>query len=127
MGRCVFFFFPFFFFSLLNALLAATIDSTKEYCVATVAFTSAEVSHLNCNAGDMITVLDKYPTGWWRGQVGDKSGIFDSNKVQKLSTAEAKKKVEENKGRAPPNAGALPKGMVGRDSGGKKEKKAKRG
>jgi hypothetical protein len=27
--------------------------------VATMAFTSAEVSHLNCNAKDMIIVLDK--------------------------------------------------------------------
>lgn len=45
----------------------------------------------------MIVVLEKYPTGWWRGQVAEKSGIFDSNKVSKLSTADAKKYLEEAK------------------------------
>jgi hypothetical protein len=73
------------------------IDANKEYCVAQVNFTSAEVSHLNCSAREMIVVLEKYPTGWWRGQVAEKSGIFDSNKVTKLTTAEARKYLEENK------------------------------
>ncbi len=77
--------------------MPAQIDANKEYCVAQVNFTSAEVSHLNCSAKEMIVVLEKYPTGWWRGQVADKSGIFDSNKVAKLTTAEARKYLEDNK------------------------------
>ncbi len=77
--------------------MPAQIEQGKEYCVAQVNFTSAEVSHLNCSAKDMIVVIEKYPTGWWRGQVADKSGIFDSSKVTKLTAAEAKKYIEDNK------------------------------
>ena len=87
--------------------MPAQIDANKEYCVAQVNFTSAEVSHLNCSAKEMIVVLEKYPTGWWRGQVADKSGIFDSNKVTKLTTAEARKYLEDNK-KQPAAAAAAP-------------------
>ncbi len=92
-------FFIFLFVCVWQVWLPAAIDASKEYCVAQVNFTSAEVSHLNCAAKDMIVVLEKYPTGWWRGQVPEKNTHKKrkKNKTERIAKQNQKKRRKKRK------------------------------
>lgn len=37
---------------------------------------------LEFKQGDVIEIVDKDPSGWWMGKIGDETGVFPSNFVQ---------------------------------------------
>nr|XP_012216614.1 PREDICTED: intersectin-1 isoform X3 [Linepithema humile] len=57
-------------------------DGLNEYYVALYRYDSAETGDLNFNQGEVILITKK-EGDWWTGCIGDKSGIFPSNYVEK--------------------------------------------
>ncbi|KFB42982.1 AGAP009037-PA-like protein [Anopheles sinensis] len=60
----------------------ATCNGDVEYYVACYAYQSAEVGDLVFDAGETIAVSKK-EGDWWTGTIGNRTGIFPSNYVQK--------------------------------------------
>ncbi|GJQ83722.1 putative Eps15 homology domain protein [Trypoxylus dichotomus] len=58
-------------------------ESEIEYYIANYPYQSVEQGDLTFNAGEIISVLRK-EGDWWTGKIGEKSGIFPSNYVQKV-------------------------------------------
>lgn len=54
-----------------------------EYFVSVYSYQSAEPGDLSFNEGETILVTSKNGD-WWTGTLGDRSGIFPSNYVQKI-------------------------------------------
>uniref|UniRef100_A0AAG5DVJ5 Dynamin-associated protein n=1 Tax=Anopheles atroparvus TaxID=41427 RepID=A0AAG5DVJ5_ANOAO len=63
----------------------ATCNGDVEYYVACYAYQSAEVGDLVFDAGETIAVSKK-EGDWWTGTIGNRTGIFPSNYVQKQET-----------------------------------------
>lgn len=63
----------------------APADGLNEYYVALYRYASAEAGDLNFNQGEVILVTKK-EGDWWTGCIGDKTGIFPSNYVEKCDT-----------------------------------------
>ncbi|XP_058446969.1 intersectin-1 isoform X2 [Malaya genurostris] len=61
---------------------AATFNGDVEYYVACYAYQSAEIGDLIFDAGEIIAVSKK-DGDWWTGNIGNRTGIFPSNYVQK--------------------------------------------
>lgn len=59
-----------------------TADNLNEYYIALYRYASAETGDLNFNQGEVILVTKK-EGDWWTGCIGDKTGIFPSNYVEK--------------------------------------------
>ncbi|XP_025267862.1 intersectin-2 isoform X7 [Camponotus floridanus] len=57
-------------------------DGLNEYYVALYRYDSTEAGDLSFNQGEVILVIKK-EGDWWTGCVGDKTGIFPSNYVEK--------------------------------------------
>lgn len=67
----------------------ATYNGDVEYYIACYAYQSAEIGDLVFNAGEIVAVTKK-DGDWWTGNIGNRTGIFPSNYVQKqesVSTA----------------------------------------
>uniref|UniRef100_A0A8D8PL38 Intersectin-2 n=2 Tax=Culex pipiens TaxID=7175 RepID=A0A8D8PL38_CULPI len=67
----------------------ATYNGDVEYYVACYAYQSAEIGDLVFDTGEVIAVTKK-EGDWWTGNIGNRTGIFPSNYVQKqesVSTA----------------------------------------
>jgi amphiphysin len=48
-------------------------------------YTAQAEGDLDFKAGDIINVLDDSdPSGWWRGELNGREGVFPSNYVQPL-------------------------------------------
>jgi len=59
-----------------------TTDGLNEYYVALYRYESTEAGDLSFNQGEVILVTKKEGE-WWTGCIGNKSGIFPSNYVEK--------------------------------------------
>ncbi|XP_032679451.1 intersectin-2 isoform X3 [Odontomachus brunneus] len=57
-------------------------DGLNEYYVALYRYASTETGDLNFNQGEVVLVTKK-EGDWWTGCIGDKTGIFPSNYVEK--------------------------------------------
>lgn len=75
----------------LNANTTTTTTTTNitlapkgdvEYYIAAYPYESAEIGDLTFSAGEMIVVTKK-DGDWWTGNIGNRSGMFPSNYVQK--------------------------------------------
>lgn len=60
----------------------ATYNGDVEYYVACYAYNSAEIGDLVFDTGEVIAVSKK-EGDWWTGNIGNRTGIFPSNYVQK--------------------------------------------
>lgn len=60
-----------------------------EYYIASYPYQSVEQGDLMFNAGEIITVIKK-EGDWWTGKIGDNTGIFPSNYVQKYDAAQVR-------------------------------------
>jgi len=57
----------------------------QEKCRALYDFDPVDVPHgIPIRSGDVITVLNKTPSGWWEGELRGRTGFFPSNYVQPL-------------------------------------------
>ncbi|XP_047345605.1 intersectin-1 isoform X13 [Vespa velutina] len=63
-------------------LIASVDDGLNEYYVALYQYASTETGDLSFNQGEVILVIKK-EGDWWTGCIGDKTGIFPSNYVEK--------------------------------------------
>lgn len=59
-----------------------TTDGLNEHYVALYRYTSTETGDLSFNQGEIILVIKK-EGDWWTGCIGNKTGIFPSNYVEK--------------------------------------------
>ncbi len=56
-----------------------------ERCRALYDFEPSDVPNgISIKAGDVITVLNKTPSGWWEGELRGQTGFFPSNYVQPM-------------------------------------------
>ena len=53
-----------------------------EYYIAAYPYESAEAGDLSFGAGEMVMVIKK-EGDWWTGTIGNRTGMFPSNYVQK--------------------------------------------
>lgn len=53
-----------------------------EYYIAAYPYESAEAGDLTFSAGEMVMVIKK-EGDWWTGTIGNRTGMFPSNYVQK--------------------------------------------
>lgn len=58
------------------------IEGLNEYYMALYPYASGESGDLSFNQGQVILVIKK-EGDWWTGCIGDKTGIFPSNYVEK--------------------------------------------
>lgn len=61
-------------------------DGLNEYYIALYRYESAESGDLNFNQGEVVLVTKK-DGDWWTGCIGDRTGIFPSNYVEKYEAA----------------------------------------
>ncbi|XP_065583401.1 intersectin-1-like isoform X3 [Artemia franciscana] len=66
-----------------QTMISEEVTTNEEY-VALYPYQSAEVGDLTFQVGEVITVTQKNGD-WWTGCIGDRSGIFPSNYVEKAS------------------------------------------
>lgn len=59
-----------------------TSDGLNEYYAALYGYASMESGDLNFNQGEVILVIKK-EGDWWTGCIGNRTGIFPSNYVEK--------------------------------------------
>ncbi|XP_011350007.2 intersectin-2 isoform X6 [Ooceraea biroi] len=60
-------------------------DGLNEYYVSLYRYDSTEAGDLSFNQGEVVLVIKK-EGDWWTGCIGDKTGIFPSNYVEKCDT-----------------------------------------
>ncbi|KAK0057660.1 unconventional myosin-Ie-like isoform X1, partial [Biomphalaria pfeifferi] len=48
------------------------------------AYDAQDTDELSFNEGDLIDLLNEDATGWWRGRLRGKEGLFPENYVQKV-------------------------------------------
>nr|XP_033811648.1 LOW QUALITY PROTEIN: unconventional myosin-If [Geotrypetes seraphini] len=53
-------------------------------CRAMYQYIGQDVDELSFNVNDMIDILTEDPSGWWKGRLQGKEGLFPANYVQKL-------------------------------------------
>jgi son of sevenless-like protein len=59
------------------------------FCKALYDYTAQDASALSFRRGDIIEVLNRQPSGWWDGLLGEERGWFPSNYVTIISLEEA--------------------------------------
>lgn len=59
-----------------------TYNGDVEYYIAAYPYESTEVGDLTFSAGEMVMVTKK-EGDWWTGTIGNRTGMFPSNYVQK--------------------------------------------
>lgn len=64
-------------------LAISDITLTPKYCKAIYAFNGQQHGDLSIKVGDVIKII-KAKDGWWKGQIGDRVGMFPLNYVQPL-------------------------------------------
>lgn len=53
-------------------------------CTCLYAYDAQDVDELSFNEGEVIDLITEDPSGWWRGKLRGKEGLFPANYVQKL-------------------------------------------
>ncbi|EAT47411.1 AAEL001473-PA [Aedes aegypti] len=71
--------------NVVDEQFTATYNGDVEYYVACYAYQSAEIGDLVFDAGEIVAVTKK-DGDWWTGNIGNRTGIFPSNYVQKQET-----------------------------------------
>ncbi|XP_032595566.1 intersectin-1 isoform X3 [Drosophila grimshawi] len=66
----------------VDATTAAAAGGDVEYYIAAYPYESAEDGDLSFGAGEMVMVIKKEGE-WWTGTIGNRTGMFPSNYVQK--------------------------------------------
>ncbi|XP_035731284.1 intersectin-1-like isoform X8 [Vespa mandarinia] len=77
-------------------LITSVDDGLNEYYIALYQYASTETGDLSFNQGEVILVIKK-EGDWWTGCIGDKTGIFPSNYVEKCDapTQQLEKTAEQ--------------------------------
>ncbi|KRF85638.1 intersectin-1 isoform X2 [Drosophila virilis] len=70
------------------AAAAAAATGDVEYYIAAYPYESAEEGDLSFGAGEMVMVIKKEGE-WWTGTIGNRTGMFPSNYVQKADVGTA--------------------------------------
>ncbi|XP_043521564.1 intersectin-1 isoform X12 [Frieseomelitta varia] len=73
----------------------AVVEGLNEYYVALYPYDSAETGDLTFNQGEVILVVKK-EGDWWTGNIGDRSGIFPANYVEKCDASDQGVSVTTN-------------------------------
>ncbi|XP_077408470.1 CD2-associated protein isoform X1 [Vanacampus margaritifer] len=65
-------------------------SKAKDFCKVTFTFEAANEDELTLHENDIVSVISKDTgeSGWWRGEVGGKEGVFPDNFVVMLSETE---------------------------------------
>lgn len=66
----------------IAATQAAAVDDLDEYYIALYPYVSSEAGDLTFNQGEVI-FISKKEGDWWTGIIGDRTGIFPANYVEK--------------------------------------------
>ncbi|XP_054002399.1 intersectin-1 isoform X6 [Hylaeus anthracinus] len=74
---------------------AAVVEGLNEYHMALYPYTSAESGDLTFNQGEIILVTKK-EGDWWTGTIGDRTGIFPANYVEKCDAPDQGAPVATN-------------------------------
>lgn len=53
-------------------------------------YDSQDQDELTLKVGDIIDIIGEEETGWWRGQLANKTGVFPSNFVEIITDNNAK-------------------------------------
>ena len=53
-------------------------------CKALYDYDASDADELNFKEGDIIEILTEDPTGWWKGRLKGKEGVFPNNYIEKM-------------------------------------------
>jgi hypothetical protein len=59
----------------------------QKVCVALHDFSAQEEDELSFVKGEVITIVAKSKSGWWKGRIGPREGIFPANRVREEGVA----------------------------------------
>ena len=74
-------------------------------------YESQDQDELTLKLGDIVHVLGEEEPGWWRGQVGGKTGVFPSNFVEIITDNNVAKPKDTPLDTARKLSGLLPNGL----------------
>ena len=58
-------------------------QTDREVVIVLNSHTAKDDDELNLNVNDEVTVIEKGHSGWWKGRLGNKEGLFPSSYVLK--------------------------------------------
>ncbi len=70
----------------ISAYNSASTTSSNEIVIAIQDFQGSS-SQLSFKKDDVINVLEKFPTGWWKGELNGRTGVFPRSAVRLESEA----------------------------------------
>lgn len=73
-----------------NADVPATDSVAGKKAKVTFEYDSQDQDELTLKVGDIIDIIGEEETGWWRGQLANKTGVFPSNFVEIITDNNAK-------------------------------------
>ncbi|XP_076246231.1 dynamin associated protein 160 isoform X2 [Calliopsis andreniformis] len=79
----------------ITANQVGVVEGLNEYYMALYPYVSTEAGDLTFNQGEVILVIKK-EGDWWTGTIGDRSGIFPANYVEKCDPPEQDAPVPTN-------------------------------
>jgi hypothetical protein len=56
--------------------------ASKPSCEALFDYVAQQPDELTLKKGEVIVILEKMPDGWWKGQIGGRTGVFPANYVK---------------------------------------------
>ncbi len=71
--------------------------SGKPYAIALYTFSGEEEGDLGFSKGELLELVDSVASGWLRGRIGDREGIFPSSFVEILKPSEVRVREEEER------------------------------
>lgn len=74
-----------------------TFTDGKERAIALDDYTAKDSQQLDFKKDDIIIIVQKFPTGWWKGDIGGRQGVFPQKTVKLLADLKDEEKGKKHK------------------------------
>ena len=78
-------------------------DDGKERVIALEDYVAKDSQQLDFKKDDIIVVIQKFPTGWWKGEFQGRQGVFPQKTVRLLNDSKDDKNKKHRRGRSQTN------------------------
>ena len=72
-----------------------TVFTPGNYCKSVTDYKAKHGAQISFKSGEVIRIVEKYPTGWWKGEAGGLTGLFPARDVEEITEEEAKRLIAE--------------------------------
>lgn len=74
-----------------------TFNDGKERAIALEDYSAKDSQQLDFKKDDIIVIVQKFPTGWWKGEVQGRQGVFPQKTVKLLSDQKDEDKSKKHR------------------------------